>query len=507
LRGDGQSARWVPVAGVSNWQEIKSARATVASIHKQVKAIDESHQLTRYVLKPWRHQLQGTQYLMDMWSRGEGAMLEYGMGTGKTKITIDALQNMFADGCSVLVVCPKSVIPNWGAEIKKHGCAGVFDVLLLTKGTVESKSKKAIEFLGNRDGKIKVAVVNYESCWREGFHPVFKGGLVDVMVGDELHKIKSGNSEVSKYLSKAARTVKHIVGLTGTPMPHSPLDIFGQYRALCPDVFGTSFVRFRSRYAIMGGFEGRQVVGYSNQDELRQKYLSHALQCGRDVLELPDKHHIEVPVQLSAATRKAYDVLNKEMTTMICGGTVTAANALTKLLRLAQITGGSVPVTNDDDSVHVTQVGSEKAEALEDLLDGLAMDEPVVVFCRFRADLDQIRRVTESLGRKYGELSGRVNSLDQWQRGQQDVLGVQIQAGGVGIDLTRACYVVYWSVGYSLGEYEQSLARAHRPGQDRTVTVYHLIAENTVDGKIYKALDQKKDIIQSILSDVKGEIK
>jgi SNF2 family DNA or RNA helicase len=195
------------------------------------------------------------------------------------------------------------------------------------------------------------------------------------------------------------------------------------------------------------------------------------------------------------------------MTTMICGGTVTAANALTKLLRLAQITGGSVPVTNDDDSVHVTQVGSEKAEALEDLLDGLAMDEPVVVFCRFRADLDQIRRVTESLGRKYGELSGRVNSLDQWQRGQQDVLGVQIQAGGVGIDLTRACYVVYWSVGYSLGEYEQSLARAHRPGQDRTVTVYHLIAENTVDGKIYKALDQKKDIIQSILSDVKGEIK
>ena len=79
------------------------------------------------------------------------------------------------------------------------------------------------------------------------------------------------------------------------------------------------------------------------------------------------------------------------------------------------------------------------------------------------------------------ELSGSRHELEEWQDGAGQVLAVQIQAGGLGVDLTRAAYCIYYSLGFSLSEYEQSLARVHRPGQTRPVAYYHLIAEHTVD--------------------------
>ena len=81
-----------------------------------------------------------------------------------------------------------------------------------------------------------------------------------------------------------------------------------------------------------------------------------------------------------------------------------------------------------------------------------------------------------------------------------DVAGVQIQAGGVGIDLTRARYAVYYSLGHSLTDYLQSRRRVHRPGQTRTTTYFHLIAEDTVDQQVYQALASKQDVVEFIMN-------
>ena len=78
-------------------------------------------------------------------------------------------------------------------------------------------------------------------------------------------------------------------------------------------------------------------------------------------------------------------------------------------------------------------------------------------------------------------------------------MGVQIQAGGVGIDLTQASIAIYFSVGFSLGDYLQSLARLHRPGQRHPVTFYHLIATGTVDEKVFKALQDRQEVVANIL--------
>jgi SNF2 family DNA or RNA helicase len=186
-------------------------------------------------------------------------------------------------------------------------------------------------------------------------------------------------------------------------------------------------------------------------------------------------------------------------------GEVVADNALVKLLRLQQITSGHVK-TDDGRTV---EVGTAKADALVDLLSDIPVGEPVVVFCVFRHDLAQLRRVAERLGRNYGEISGSQKDLTDEATMPKgiELLGVQWQSGAVGIDLTRARYGVIFSPTFNGGDYEQGLARQHRPGQTRPTVFYHLVANGTVDNAIYGALKKRKELVGQILSvaaDAKG---
>jgi SNF2 family DNA or RNA helicase len=96
-----------------------------------------------------------------------------------------------------------------------------------------------------------------------------------------------------------------------------------------------------------------------------------------------------------------------------------------------------------------------------------------------------------------------MDDLKRWQAGEAPVLAVQIDSGGVGIDLTRARYSIYYSLGFSLGSYEQSLARIHRPGQTRPVEYIHLLAEGTVDEKVMAALSQRANVVNAVLEQIK----
>jgi SNF2 family DNA or RNA helicase len=110
--------------------------------------------------------------------------------------------------------------------------------------------------------------------------------------------------------------------------------------------------------------------------------------------------------------------------------------------------------------------------------------------------------VARELGREYAEVSGERKDLERWQRGDATILGVQIQSGGVGIDCSRACYAFYYSLTFSLGDYEQSLARLRRPGQTRCVRYYHLVATGTVDEQVYAALRARRNVIEAVLQNL-----
>jgi SNF2 family DNA or RNA helicase len=461
-------------------------------------------------LAPWPHQK------LEYWAMvKQPALLAYlGLGTGKTAPVVWYVQNMHVR--TTLVACPLSVVNVWLSEFPKHATVSVaiwhkgevlwppdsILVVPLDRGSVAEKNKIVQEVRGY--GGPIVFVCNYESLWREPLAKTFVNMTLDLLVMDEGHKLQSPGSRVSKFFHSLAKTVGKRVALTGTPCPNGPLTIYGLYRALDSGVFGTSFARFREQYAVMGGYQNHEILGYKNVEEYNKRFYSIAIHADRSVLSLPPAVTVQRTSSLSPSAMKIYRSLEKDLMAEIEQGTVTAANGLVKLLRLSQLTGGwltpDVDVFNPE--AKPQRVDSAKKELLADVLDDLPKEEPVVVFYRFTQDAESIHVVCIEQGRTYHELSGRANSLGEWQKNGQ-VLAVQIATGGLGVDLTRACYCIYYSVGYSLSEYEQSMARVHRPGQERAVTYVQLIMQNTVDEKVYAALAAKHDVVEMVLREIK----
>jgi SNF2 family DNA or RNA helicase len=420
-------------------------------------------------------------------------LLHMGMGTGKTRVAFDLMRG-WGSG-NVVVACPKAVIPAWARQAELHYPEAI--VVTLDDGTIEDRANRARRACATRHTAPVVVVGNYEAWWRPPLADWLMAAPINLMVADEIHRLKSPGSRVSKFFGLFGRRIgMRRLGLSGTPLAQGPLDAYAEFRFLDPGIFGTSYTRFRSRYAVMGGFERRQVIGYINEPEFRRKFQSITYHADRSVIDLPGEHHIERSFTLPPAALRVYRDLRDEFVAQVESGVVTAANALPRLLRLQQVTSGFLPVGDQVERLH-----DAKAQQLADVLEDLDPSEPVVVFARFREDLSAIHAVASRAGRTSSELSGSRRELAEWQAGRSNVLVVQIQSGSEGIDLTRAAYAVFWSVGFSLAQYEQALARTSRPGQTRRCIFIHLIAEHTVDRKVYRVLRDRRDVIDAILSD------
>jgi SNF2 family DNA or RNA helicase len=451
---------------------------------------------------PWRHQREAVAFVQQLFRRGKrGAMIAAIMGTGKSAMTVYL---SVAEGFQViLILCPLRVVQVWRPQFEMH--SGIpFLVVPLddTFSNVKAKRDEAQRKinLAKARGVPVVVVINYDSAWRTPFAEWALKQKWDLVVADEIHRCKAPGGKASRYLARLGKAARFRLGLSGTPMPHSPLDVYGYFRFIDATIFGWSYNRFRQHFAVMGGFQNHQVVAYDNLDELNRKFYSVSFACGKDVLDLPPEMHVTLTCQLGSEARHAYRSLQRNLMAELDAGEVTVANALVKLLRLQQITGGYI---RTDDGLDV-QIDSAKMNLLRDVLEDIDPHEPVIVFCRFHKDLEAVNRVADETGRRSLELSGRVDELKQWQAGEAPVLAVQIDSGGVGVDLTRARYSVYYSLGFSLGSYEQSLARIHRPGQTRPVEYIHLIAQDTVDEQVMAALARRSDVVNSVLQQMKG---
>ncbi len=452
---------------------------------------------------PWPHQT----HVFHMIANDSIAMVDHDMGTGKSKTIVDTVVNL--DGCMrTLIVCPSTVVPVWPHEFEKHA-GGPVTVLALGHGPIKKRAQDANRLLDRADADERIVlVINYEAFWREDFAVFALSRIWDIIVADESHRAKNPQTRTCKFLAQLGLQGRRRVCLTGTPMPHSPLDVFGQYLFLNRNIFGRYWTSFRARYAVMGGFTPAgatkpvQVLGYRNIKELNEKFYSIAHRVEkRDVLKhLPAVMHERRVTQLGAKTKKAYRELQRDLITYIGGAEVTATNVLSKMLRLQQLTSGFVPTDDQDAGCgELTRLDSCKGEALAEVLEDIPRTEPVVVFCRFRADLDSVAQHARTVGRGSCELSGRVKQLDDWRESvHRNVLAVQIQSGGVGIDLTHAWYCVFYSIGFSLGDYEQALARVDRQGQTKPVTYIHLMTENTIDEVVYEALRSRKNVVEYV---------
>lgn len=266
-----------------------------------------------------------------------GVMIAHDMGTGKSCTVISYLNS--TDYSRVLIVCPLSVGPAWIKQFKLHGDGKIKPFLL--QGSVAEKTNHAKMVV--QTGSRVALIVNYESAWREPLRAFLLGLDADVVVADEIHRIKSPGSKVSWFFKNLGKKTGKRIGLTGTPMPHSPLDIYAQFRFLDIGVFGSSFNFFKRRYCEMGGYGGYEVKKFIRQEEMNARIYSITHRVKKeDVLDLPEVIHEERYCTLGKDAVKIYLALKKDFIADLDSGQITAANALVRLLRFQQLTGGFV---------------------------------------------------------------------------------------------------------------------------------------------------------------------
>lgn len=432
------------------------------------------------------------------------------MRTGKTKYTIDwagiGYHNM--DVRRVLVVTPLSVMDVWKAEIELHSPVA-HRITLLTGSTAHKMGQVKAVTADPFEG-IDWLVVNYESVWRpyksKRLDQVLAAWEPDLVVADECHKLKHPPSRQSRALARLGAVAKMRLGLTGTPVTKTPLDVYGQFKFIDPTVFPESWQDFKDYYGIWGGEHNVQLLGYRHLDRLVPKIRAHTFKVKiEDCFDLPPKlPDVILPVVLPRHARDVYEQMATEMIVEFeSGATATSPIILTKALRLSQITSGFLPTEEGS----VEMIHEAKLDAACALLADMAeKDEKAVVFCRFKWDYHQLEARTRKLGLHPLSLTGETPQAERGgiiKRFHADpaakVFIAQTAAGSLGIDLTAARFNVWYSMDYSFATYAQAMERIGGPKQPRPTGNYYLVVPNSIDRVVLRTLKARDNLAKMIL--------
>lgn len=453
---------------------------------------------------------------------GKGFAFLFEMGCGKTLTAIAVMGAAYQMGAvrRVLVIAPASVVPVWPKEFDEYADFPVMCKTLL--GSKKQRLENISGLKGCRNKKLCVAAVNYESVWRDGIFEALQDYDADLIVCDESQRIKTHDAKQSKAMHQLGDMARYKLILSGTPVQNNAIDIWSQYRFLDRTVFGDSYYAFRGRYAVMGGFNNKQVVGYKDLDGLIKKEHSIAFRITKEeAVDLPEQTFKVRYIEMPAKERKLYEKIRKDsITELENGGKVTAATVLTKLLRLQQLAGGFLVKDNDDDSNNdngnrTEQAGTAKLDALKDIIFDYVVEggRKLVIFARFIAEVKAIIKLAEKIIPKskktvamYGSIkkSERGSIVEQFQADPDTVLFVgQIDTAGTGITSTAADTCVYYSKNFNYATYEQSLSRIHRIGQKNRCTYIDLVVGDSVDEKINIALRKKENLAETVVDNWK----
>ena len=408
----------------------------------------------------------------------------------------------------LLVVAPASVVAVWPKELQEYAEFKYTCRTLL--GDKASRLKQLSDLEKFPFKALKVAVINYESTWRDGIFEALQEFDADMIIADESQRIKTHDAAQSKAMHQLGDQARYKLILSGTPVQNNAIDIYSQYRFLDPTVFGKNFYQFRNRYAIMGGFNRRQIVGYKDMDDLIRREHSIAFRITKEeAIDLPEQTFEVRHIQMDKKLADLYQRIKRDSYAEIeTGGQITATTVLTKLLRLQQLAGGFL-VT--DDAAKPQLVSTAKLEALSDIVQDYVVDggKKLVIFARFvpevKAIIDLMKKVLPDRKKAvsiYGEIKkeDRGAIVQQFQTDPDTVVFVgQIDTAGTGVTLTAADTCVYYSKNFNYAAYEQSLSRIHRIGQRNTCTYIDLVMEKTVDEMINRALAKKEDIAKTVV--------
>jgi len=468
----------------------------------------------KFKTKPYAHQLTA---LEKSWDKTEyGYFME--MGTGKSKVLVDNMAMLYDKGRinGAIIVAPKGVYRNWlSQEIPNHLASHIQPKVVLWTALTSKAKDKEYQSLFETGHDLHILIINVEALsTKKGleFAAKFMSCHETMLAIDESTTIKNPTAKRTKSILLLGKQAKYKRILTGSPVTKSPLDLYTQCGFLNSFLLGfDSFYAFRNRYANMidRNFGGRrvQLIGsYKRLDELAEKLKKFSYRVLKeDCLDLPEKVYVRREVDLTDEQSKAYATMKSAALALLKGKMATAPHVLTQMMRLHQITCGHLK--NDDGTV--TEIKNNRLTELLNLLD--EVEGKVIIWANYIHDIEHI---VKQISKKFGEDSivqyyGAVPS-DQRQENIEKFQDPNSKArffignpqtGGYGITLTAANTVVYYSNGYDLEKRLQSEDRAHRIGQEKSVTYVDFIAPKTVDEKIVKALRSKMNIANKIMDE------
>jgi len=467
----------------------------------------------KFKTKPYAHQLTA---LEKSWNRETFAYFME-MGTGKTKVLIDNLAMLYDKGKvdGALIIAPKGVVRTWyEQEIPTHLVDHIEKVSVLWQPNITKSQSHKLGTLFKTGEELQILIMNVEALSTQkgmAFASKFLLSHNTLMVIDESTTIKNPKAKRTKNIISLSQRAKYRRIMTGSPVTKNPLDLYSQCEFLDPYLLDfTSYYAFRNRYAEMKTLHihGRsiQVVDkFKNLGELSDQLKGFSYRVLKeDCLDLPDKNYTKRQINLTPDQRKIYIQMKETALATLNGKQVTTVNVLTQLMRLQQITCGHF--TADDGSIQ--KVLNNRINELMDVLS--EMEGKAIIWAHWQYDIkDIIKEIVKvhgpgSVVDYYGltPQSERQKNRDAFQNDPKVrfLVGTP-QTGGYGITLTAANTVIYFSNGYDLEKRIQSEDRAHRIGQKKNVTYVDIIAEDTVDEKIVKALRKKVNIASKIMGE------
>jgi SNF2 family DNA or RNA helicase len=471
----------------------------------------------KFKTKPYEHQLTA---LTKSWNKKEYAYFME-MGTGKSKVLIDNISILYDKGGinSAIIIAPKGVYRNWSEkEIPAHMPDHIEKQIAVWNPAPTKKQKHELMKLFEVTDDLKILVINVEAfSTKKGVAFVEKFILAhNVLIAvDESTTIKNPKAQRTKNLLKLALNTKYRRILTGFPVTQSPLDLYSQSAFLSTDLIGfNSFYSFQNRYAKvinrnMGARTFRQVVGYQNLEELTGRVADFSYRVlKKECLDLPDKVYQRREVELTTEQKKVYKQLKDyAIAELASHELVSVTSVLTQILRLHQVVCGFVRQDQGDE----VEIPSNRLDELINILQ--EVQGKTIIWANYQYDIKRILKKlhditgVESVATYYGETpdEDRQEIIRRFQDPNSELkyLISNTQTGGYGITLTEASNVIYYSNNYDLEKRLQSEDRAHRIGQTNKVTYIDLVAKDTVDEKIVKALRNKLDLAQEVLGDEK----
>lgn len=468
----------------------------------------------------YKHQMDAARFAVE----NNGCVgLFHDPGCGKTLTTLEIFRyyRQQNPGLRMLVVCPLSLVrAAWGEDTAKFT-----DFKYLPYSDVKNVPRGRPGCLLDAD----ILGINFESLIVEKRFAEISGIMragAWMLVVDESSRMKSHKSITTKELLKLAPLARHRIVLSGTPCPNGEYELWAQAKFVNPDSLPDSFYAFRNNYfhlsrgnQVMVAPQGRVMTRgmmaqifqqgwkYAITDDKRKELMARIMPFSNwvkkeDALDLPEKIDEVRLVRMNPNERKLYNEMKNHLVAEIKvkkkTEVVTAEVALSKLMKLREITSGFV-LNEAHDALRPGR--SSKMRELAEVIEEIGPRQ-AIIWIQFK---EEVRVITEMLAEDgktfstlYSGTEDREKSIKDFQSGASQFLVAHGLSAAHGLTFVNSNISIYFSLSYSLEQYLQSRDRQHRIGQKNAVTYIHLLAENTIDELIMSVL-QKKKSLQDIL--------